>query len=441
MPVQPPDSNVRELFVKAGTGNPTFGSFEYEQKESKGNYDIKKKRRAPPPPTGLGGYKPKILGEDPGFGNVPINRDRPDEGSSSGAPSGANRSSVLDARSSNGAPARALIIGDHNTPMVLHPYEDDVRNMEAEVHGLVLRSDVVAVHEGGTETENPLFGMRQCSTEEHADGAMFQVFGMRRNSADEYAEQPVHSNGTDDTTENPLFGMRQNSTEDTPEDEEPNGVFIPDPDYDEEEKTIVLAEEPEEDAAVSPRHSPRRGQKVYKEYAGEDFSQYLSDDEADSGIDHLRRQRRPMHIMERKSKTEAKRPHYKKRESLPPKLADNRNSKGFGGSASLRDFTYADSKFATLRGGSDKKRNSLGSIPQDGEAELFVNTGSSYETFLRTKNGEVMDNFSTDSGFETDRGGHPGELPARYSHSRDSVWKRMTWKLKKHVHVFDLGSK
>nr|KAG5711793.1 hypothetical protein BaRGS_023557 [Batillaria attramentaria] len=240
----------------------SLGAFEYEQKESKGNYDIKKKRRAPPPPTGLGQYKPKILSDD-SLGNVPANRNS--EESTSTAPTRPPRRSSgsqhQNGNAGNSGQVRALVMGDKDTPMVLHPSGDDAMEVDADDdESLLLRSDVVAVHEGGTETDNPLFNMRQDSIEE--------------------AEQT----------------------------QEPEGVFIPAPDYDEEEKTIELTDEPEEDFDPS----PRRGKKVYKEYAGEDFSQYLSDDETDPRVELRRPPRRPMHIMERKSKTEAKRPHYKK---------------------------------------------------------------------------------------------------------------------------------
>jgi hypothetical protein len=252
--------------------------------------------------------------------------------------------------------------------------------------------------------------------------------------------------------------------------DEPEVVFIPAPDYDEEEKTMMLEEEDgDPDLYLDPAH---RGQRVYREYQGEDFAQYLSDEDTPQMTQTLtaRHRRFNMNGVERRAKTEAKRPHYKKRDSmLSPggghhhnhqhhksgkkhgKEKDNRD--GFSGSHSLRDFSFADSKFGTVNG-----RNKRHSLPQSlssnhdlsaQEAEMFVETESSYEQFLHQRHGHAPtmgtlheDALVDDLPFGQAAHGLP-EAPPKYGrqNSKDGMWKKLTWKFKSRMqHSFDFGS-
>lgn len=394
-------ANVRELFAKNGPAT-EVGSFEYKQKESRSSYDIKskKKNRAPPPPSGLGQYKPKILSGDINV-NVAVNHDaspvRPPRPSKARAPVPTATTNI---NNNNVVGTRPFIIGDKDTPMTLQS-SDDTHNLDPYVDDLALTSEDMTGHEQDLGTDNPLFHLQE---EEDEDAPM--------------PNGVVHMNGAE----------RRAGTG------EADGVYIPPPDYDEEEKTMVFPDEPDEDGSGSPRH----GKKVYKEYHGEDFAQYLTDEENGHG-EVTTRSKRASHHVDRKSKTEAKRPLYKKRELLPIK---SKKDKGFSGSHSLRDFSFADSKFGTLT--REKKRHSLPSASgESGEAELFVNTGDSYEHFLRSKNGEELADVFTDTSYGQGGAGF-SNIPPRYAgpaHNKDTLWKRLTWKFRKQARrSFDLST-
>ena len=237
---------------------------------------------------------------------------------------------------------------------------------------------------------------------------------------------------------------------------EPEGVFIPAPDYDEEEKTMVLEEE---EGDFDMNFDPRRKRDVYREYQGEDFAQYLSDE--DNGADftqtYTSRPRRPPpqpfkhHTTERKPKGENKRL-FKKRDAGVANTKHKKSpDKSISGSQSLRNFSYADSKFGTING--RNKRHSLPrSLSQEAEeADLFAETGSSYEQFLSHRNGDVnmsMDNDRPVSMLVDDRPfgeaalGLPERPPsyARQSSKKDTLWKKLTWRFKQPKHSFDLTS-
>ena len=403
--------HVRELFVQNGPGSGA-GSFQYAQKESRSSYDIKskKKNRAPPPPVGLGQYKPRILSGDSNVNVLndhvtsPVRPPRPSKGRGS-----ASNNNNGDDDSKDVDRTRPFIVGDKDTPVMLHP-SDDAHDLDLYVDDLALTSTgMPGQAERELGTDNPLFHLQEEEKEEGSGDAL---------------------------TPNGLPHMT-NGAQPTAKSEEPDGVYIPAPDYDEEEKTMVFPDEPDEQES----NSPRRGKKVYKEYYGEDFAQYLSDEENGQG-EAIRRPRRggAGHHAERKSKTEAKRPLYKKREPLPSK---GKKDKGFSGSHSLRDFSFADSKFGTLT--RDKKRHSLPVVSDDtADAELFVNTGDSYEHFLRSKNGEELGDVLTDVPYGRGRAGFLPNAPPMYAGpapTKDSLWKKLTWKFKKQARrSFDLSA-
>ncbi|XP_076439949.1 uncharacterized protein LOC143279720 [Babylonia areolata] len=424
MSALPQVSPAGDLFNKGG---PPFGSFEYNQKESRSSYDIgaKKKRRAPAPPSGLAQYKPKILSSDTsGDIPVPVSTDSPV------APPRPSRN--RDGGKAAAREAGPIVMGDKNVPVVLPPSQhddDDPQHVDLNVSSLNLTShDVLTDHHQDLGTDNPLFSTHD------------ELSPDSRSSADNPVLDTHDDNvTTSQSTDNPLFSLHDegvsgtqgrlesNSFEDRKEqdDTEPEGVYIPAPDYDEEELTMAIPEEADDGR----RHSSRRSTRVYKEYDGEDFGQYLSDEE--NGYEEiLRRASRPSIQIDHKSKTEVRRPHYKKRESLPLK---NKKDKGVSGFSSLRTFSYADSKFGTVSG--NRRQSGLLSGPK--EPEHFVNTAASYEQFLYGQNGGEVG--PAGSELPSYRQEASPDHPPRVQ-SRDSVWKKFTWKVKKQMNSFDLSA-
>ena len=423
-----PGQKVGQLFSQhsPSSGASGVGSFNQQQQESRSSYDMggsKKKKRAPPPPAGLGQYKPKILSDHSAV-NVPVNR--PATNGAADAPVRPPRrgdvtqdntgvdSSSNNGDSNGGGSNKAFIIGDKDTPMVIHPAGSrDSNRLDLHVGKLSLTPDELPGQEGSLGTSNPLFHLHHSAQ---------------------------HNGGTSP----PSSGRDKPSTGDDPEAEndEPNGVYIPEPDYDEEEKTMVFPDDDEDD--YPPGLQPEK--KVYKEYYGEDFSQYLSDEESGVDVSPRYRPKRGSRTgsgshsggADRKSRTEGKRSLYRKRgDSLPS--SKSKKDKAVSGSNSLRTFSFADSKFGTLRGSSGK-RHSVPSLSEDTgeEAERFVTNGSSYERFLRSRNGEELgDVFYDDSqgvGEGSGAGFVPGEVPSRYlrpSDKKDNLWKKLTWKFKR----------
>ncbi|KAK7100832.1 uncharacterized protein [Littorina saxatilis] len=437
-------AHVRDLFVNQTAPNLGMGSFESDQNGSRKSYDLggsKKKKRAPAPPVsaGLGQYKPRIL-SDESVTNVPSNLSvdnpvRPPRPSKNKVDNPLNNFANT---SHNSDVSRPIIMGDKDTPLVLHPTPDP-DDLDFNVIDISLSSDGAPLtlnSEGmpgrgqdGLGTENPLFQMHEEEQEAAIDltvtadqAANEKVFDFS-GSADEV------TNGTETSHLNGIFQF--GADRDPTENEEPEGIFIPPPDYDEEEKTMVFDEE---DLEAGTSSSPRRGQKVFKEYYGEDYAQYLSDEETGPHKAATVRPRRLHHnnVVDRKTKTEAKRPHYKKRESIAGK---GKKDKSFTGSNSLRNFSFADSKFGTITG-SKKRQHSIPSVSEEtDEAELFVSTGESYEQFLRMKNGEDLTNESTGPTYGFQGGGflagHPLGMPSDVTRTpkeieRDNVWKKLT---------------
>ena len=371
----------RELFDNNNA--PGLSAFGYEKKESRSSYDIggKKKRRAPKAPAGLGQYKPKILSAENAT-SVPVNNAAPDTPVRPPRPSKQKGRKDSDPPSSN--IAKPIIMGDKDTPMTLHAEEDD-HDLDLDVSDLkALTSSMGQGQAMGTE--NPLFKM--------------------------------HEEDDDEAQEEQVMDFADENGGEAEKVLEPEGVYIPAPDYDEEEKTMSFADDPDDEHLIN----ARRAKQVYKEYDGEDFAQYLSDEEI-SMEEVLSRSRRPVPVVERKAKTEAKRTNYKKRESL---LGKNKN-KSISGASSLRDFSYADSKFGTVSG--SKKRQSMPTLPEGSkEAELYVGNDASYEEFLRIKNGEAV--MSRDHQYVQPQS---GEFRRSSHTSKDTLWKKFTWKFKKPV--------
>ncbi|XP_076462368.1 uncharacterized protein LOC143294776 [Babylonia areolata] len=426
--------HVRELFVKTGPAVAAVGPFEGDQSESRTSYDLGGKRKrvgAPTPqPVGLGQYKPRILADNTDA-NIPLHHGHPDDPrqpSNSRAPdSGADRSAGTHQEGSHShSHSRPFMVGDKDTPLVLHS-PSDTYGLERDVRALTVSPS----REGEgmvIGTSNPLFDLQETPTangDVSVSGGKVRHYEKRKDKKGE--KQREHREQHRELQHREQFRELQHREQQgelqhreqfrelqhREQHREPEGVYIPAPDYDEEEKTMIFSDEPDDDELSS----EMSGKKIYREYYGEDFSQYLSDDE--NGLDDiLHRHSRSSHMVDRKSKTEVKRNHYKKRDSLAGK---DKKDKGFQGSSSLRNFSYADSKFGTLT--ASHRRPSVNSLSEKTEeAELFVNTGSSYEHFLCSKNGEGP----VEAGVP-----HMPHTFTRPAHKKDTLWKKLTWKFKK----------
>lgn len=375
-------------------GNSSFlkaGNFEYEQKETKTKYDLKKKKHVSPPAGGLGQYKPKILTLD-SSGQVPAYKESEDKKASN-----KGRAPLLphEATKENGSTSafgtfqtnngintsRPFVVGDKDTPMVLYD-TPDFKEVASGLHNLSLTSE---------------------------DGR----------------QVPTSSSTPGIETRNPLFMTTTEKEKATSTENKQQDIFIPAPDYDEEEKTIDFTD----DGDVTEQASPSRGKQVFKEYGGEDFAHYLFEEEAETVT------MRPKQVSiqtQRKSQTEAKRSYYKKRGSSSPSKRLSKKDKAASGSlSSLRNFTYADSKFGTVAM-AEKPRTSVRSLTDvEVEAEVFVDTGSSYETFLRSINGEFVNGaFTSDELASVPKMSKPDHSEGSQKQGKDTLWKRLTWRLK-----------
>ncbi|KAL8622468.1 hypothetical protein ACOMHN_034133 [Nucella lapillus] len=446
-----------DLFHRGGSA---IGDFQYLQKESRSSYNMeaKKKRRAPQPPhAGLQRYKPKILNYV-GDANVPVARSQ----RSPVPPPRPSKARGLSSASGNGdvSVSKPIVMGDKDVPVALLDTQDDPEGVDLNVSSLNLTSHDLLCQgqDGGTDnplfdmhdesvtvphsTVNPLFHMQEESSPvpHSTDNLLFNMPDSNTSGPQPSKDSVLNSHGeglsAQDSGNNPVLSTQEEGYSSPPlqsnsdhddtaqrKGEEPEGVYIPAPDYEEEEMMMSISEEPEEEHP----NSTDRPTRVFKEYAGEDFGQYLSDEE--NGYEEiLRRASRPNLHADHKSKTEPKRPQNKKREPLPLK---NKKDKGVNGYSSLRNFSYADSKFGTI---SRQKNQTPVSRPEGNkEADIFVDTGASYEQFLYSKNGDHP-------GIEMDPSSkHPASSgqPEQAQH-KDSMWKKLTWRVKKQMNSFDL---
>ena len=146
-----------------------------------------------------------------------------------------------------------------------------------------------------------------------------------------------------------------------------------DSDFDEDECTLVFDDE--DDGKAEDRHH-----RVYKEYQGEDFAQYLQDDENEAGNRHQSTKGRHKKCKQRTPSTAQSSPSHSagkpattpdkfqhKKAGLKEKLtsvftltksdARSRYLRGNRHPGNLQNFTYADSKMGTVESGSRRPRD------------------------------------------------------------------------------------
>ncbi|XP_067679099.1 uncharacterized protein [Haliotis asinina] len=313
----------------------------------------------------LGAYKPKILSSDES-GNVPIDK--------SANPEHGDRDKV-------GKVNKAFIIGDKDIPMTIEPSE----NIYSEIQEPFIAS---SSESGNQFSSNPVFNDSSTSATLHHGNVYREQRSQSRQSV------PVERIG---------------------------GVDVPAPDYEEEEMTL--------DFEGDDRVHDKRRDSIYKEFPGEDFSRYLSDDEEDYEFDRpvytVRSKppvsRRVLQKKDSKSRTEAWRGDKPKRDSSKSLFKQNAKNTG---KTTLRYYSVNDTKLGIGLDGAARK-------PQKKSIRDGVPYESSYESFLQARNGGPrwgsLESSSSDSGHET---GDDFKRGAK-GNNTGTFWKKLTIKFKK----------
>ncbi|GFO47994.1 hypothetical protein PoB_007449900 [Plakobranchus ocellatus] len=246
---------------------------------------------------------------------------------------------------------------------------------------------------------------------------------------------------------------------------ESEAVYIPEPDYEEDEKTLDFNSEgtsgDEEDGGDRLERRPgftngsenqRRMSFPIRQYEGEDLSRYLSDDESDSSpvpetpsppVTNGKSKSKKSGSKKSKNDISNMRPKVSQKHSLFKNSGSSTQSKSNkkGKSSknvvqapafnSVRSFSYADSKYGTKGRAISRSMMSLsqdtfylGSEPAD-DSDMFLSAStqdSTYESFLRSRHSQSMPPESSDSGVEMadDGGGSAG----------GGVWRKLTWRLR-----------
>lgn len=438
---------VQEIF-----SNPALGknnAFVFTEQETKQQIQLSKKKAASgngqmPIMKKFGGYKPKILGGETDF--LALRKD-----------------DTLDALNQESRTNRLLtkpqpwIIGDKNVPMVLAPLHDDDDDYTDEngnnhengyddkpknggLYSMSYSSEdrvndighSLRTHSISSETSTLISN----HSSEHIQG--FDNPGLRAHSS---MSDTMSTDTPEVITGNPNFTDRRSQGQEEIDGEIQEGVYIPAPDYDEEERTLDFNSEDTDDPdsnEESKKSKELKAKPLGKVYGGEDLSHYLTDDEVDENQVELRSNRKSQKgssSLGRKSNSDHQGAKLSQKHSLfKQQSQQSKNKRNSGkvvspGFNSVRSFSYADSKFGTTKNKSGSKHNlSFSELTDDSETFLNTNTHqSSYESFLRSRNGDAIPNTDlNDSGVEM---GEDGTLSHRKSKD-DTLWKKMTLRLK-----------
>lgn len=225
--------------------------------------------------------------------------------------------------------------------------------------------------------------------------------------------------------------------------------YIPPPDYDEDELTMDFNDDVE---SVD-------NSKIYKEFDGEDFAKYLSDDE-DYEFDHYTWRKNIRY-----------RPKHRSKGPAPPRpkseISFSQNKKSKGGAlkplgkpkheqniksisrSTIRDFSFADSKLNADR--TVRSTSAIGRLAKRGKDRPRIETSEgSYEEFLRMRQTENGSNSSADSGqFSGDEMNGPNQVFLRSQPKEfrgklreekpHTVWQKLTWKFRRHVGGYEMS--
>ncbi|XP_013071711.2 uncharacterized protein LOC106058759 [Biomphalaria glabrata] len=424
---------IHEIFSNAGKNI----AFTYENQETKQQIQLSKKKNAVSGPgmKKFGGYKPKILSGQNDF--LSLQNDTPN------VSLGLSGNSVSRTNQTLTKP-KPWVIGDKNVPMVLAPLSSEEDNDSVDVNG--------NNHDNGHINDAPndfghLYNDQMRDVENsmrtqniHSDTSTLISYSSDHDqgvdnpaaslmsivdtlNAGEAPEKPPHINGKH---HHPTVDLSHSNSVDVHVSEE---VFIPAPDYDEEERTLDFTSEDTDDP-----DSPEGGQRnpkarpLSKVYDGEDFSQYLSDDD-DNNVEL--RQKSNKNTLTRKSTSEAAKPKLNQKHLMFKQNTLGKNKRHSSGSVpgfnSVRHFSYADSKFGT-KGRNTSKSMAFTELTDEGDVFLSANSQQgSYESFLRSRNGDVIPHRETsDSGLDMVEDGHL----AHQRNKGDTLWKKMTYRFK-----------
>lgn len=357
---------------------------------------------------------------------------------------------------------KVMIIGDKDVPLVLDTYfgaddnEDNENSPVAETNSNVSPSNeseedkLFADHDTivnvGEVVVNPLF--------------------------EEHGKQEDHHSHTETENETPrhykkrrapgvptssYVSRRRNNSQSShaSDDEYP---YIPEPDYEEHERTMNFDYVENNDQPIAP---PRRNRnrKVVQENDGEDFSKYMEDDDGFHEQPFTWR-KNIKHARTPNAKTKQppiQKSKYSERSMMSaPKLKPVKKPKtkaetqhGSMKRQTLRDITYADCKMGiddrTIR--SVKSTSAGGRYIKRGKERTMIVDGDTgaggYEEFLRMRHkedGSLESNSSGDSGLD-----NGDDLLAQEQmfyqmqpkNVRDkksgTLWEKLTWRFKRHV--------
>ena len=469
-----------------------------EKFESKSRFN--KSRPAPQPPGGqiqlpkIGNYQPKILlrhqsdkrKEAPkpptdyssNVGNSVYSRHL-NRSESMDTGSGAVTYQRLDSEPTESA-KNVMIIGDKDTPITVHQTSEDdggaidrdsyyspygTQNPTFESDSEVKRDDIQTENDAlldfddiskisnfdeddkvsfdsGKVKSNPLFGHDvPLDMEEPGDE---NVESPRRSTKSIPAPLPPPSEFSSAPSVDYTATTKPN-LDTVNESEEP---YIPEPDYDEDEVTMSFDEYAE---IPSRRPTGNDRPEMRPKFPGEDYSQYLSEDE-DYFSDNTFTWRKDIHYRRKGSSQQGKqrpmshpqKPAHRDRPrkshgNLKPVGKPKRDSKvEHIKRNTIRDFSFSDSKIgfgdrtvnSTSAKGRYEKRNK-------GRPRIEGSEGS-YEEFLRMRQNENGSSSSADSGHDAgddlymQNSVFANSQPKQVREKKGSMWQRLTWRFKRH---------
>ena len=225
--------------------------------------------------------------------------------------------------------------------------------------------------------------------------------------------------------------------------DESDEPFIPEPDYDEDEITIDFKSE-DCDKISSSINS---GTLLYKDYEGEDFGQYISDEE--EHIENIGytwrkniRHNYPRQDHSRKARTEVKRQRPTSQRTAQKLFKSAPKMKVSTVRQNLRDFSFADAKISLGNAASHAYNNRYKKNTEvTAEDEQFLRSRHSYEQFLRSRFSQNMDgepqNWSqkeieSHRNYEKALGlDFTGKLSRRFKSGKDALVGRLTTKFRR----------
>lgn len=220
--------------------------------------------------------------------------------------------------------------------------------------------------------------------------------------------------------------------------EDSDELFIPEPDYDEDEFTIDFKSEDADKLAYN-RNS---GSTLYKDYEGEDFGQYLSDEDDQTEDIGFTWRKNIRHNYPRKARTEVKRQRSSNQKRAEKLFKSAPKMKGGTVRQNLREFSFADAKISlgkTFKEFSNNRYKKNTEVTADDEH--FLRSRNSYEQFLGIRFSQSLEggnqnwshkDIDNQKNFERALDlDFTGKLTKKFKISRDSIVGRLTTKLRR----------